>query len=378
MKVAVFTGPTGGHFYPALAFIEALKRRSAAAQILLVTGLRGRFLVERIPSALRRGLEVEFLPDFPFPRPKAPDFLIRLFPFLLKLAQAFWKTESVLSSFQPNLCVGFGSYIAFPGVLAARRRGIPTLIHEQNQTGGEANARLSRFADRIALSFEKTEGLVSTSAAVTGLPLRASLVEKASRKGASEPRLLSRNRLRILLLGGSQGSLALNRLWQETLDSFSGEELKGIAVIHITGEKDFETVSTMYRTQGIEAKVFSFYERMEELYPEVDFAITRAGAGTLFELALFGLPAIVFPYPHAGAHQERNASYFEKEGAVVLLREGKESSSRFRDEVRDLIHSPEKRNRLSQNFARLARPEAADRLVDLAEELVGRREACFV
>jgi UDP-N-acetylglucosamine--N-acetylmuramyl-(pentapeptide) pyrophosphoryl-undecaprenol N-acetylglucosamine transferase len=163
------------------------------------------------------------------------------------------------------------------------------------------------------------------------------------------------------------------------LESFPAEELRKLDVTHITGERDFETVKAIYSSRRVEARVLPFYERMEELFPEADFAITRAGASTLFELALYGLPAIVFPYPYTpDGHQEQNAHYFEKEGAVVLLREASCPPERLRSEVLELIRSSEKRGRMAENLKRLARPDASEKLAELAESLVGQREGCLV
>lgn len=375
MRIVIFTGPTGGHFFPALAFAECFQKRHPQARILVVTGARGRLLVEKAKNQIEA--RYEFLPDFPFPRPHRLDFLLQMAPFLLKLTQAFLKTEKILKDFKPELAVGFGSYAAFPGLLASARRRIPNLIHEQNRTLGRANQWLAERADRVALSFESASSILSSRLRLTGLPLRASLVQRAGQKRRTDPPLFRADRVRILLLGGSQGSQALNRLWAGALELLSDEEKSKIAVIHITGEKDFSWIETMYLSKGIQALVFPFHERMEEIYPEADLALTRAGAGTLFELALFRLPAVVIPYPHAEGHQEENARYFEKEGALVRLPEEDSTPARFKDEVWPLVNSMALRNRLSQNLERLARPEASQRLVEVAEELLLPREVCL-
>lgn len=364
MKIVIFAGPTGGHFFPALAFAECIEKRHPQARILFVTGVRGRSLVEKAKHQIKA--EYGFLPDFPFPRPHRFDFFIRIVPFLLKLTHAFLKTEKILTDFKPELAVGFGSYLAFPGILASARRKIPRLIHEQNQTLGQANQWLARWADRVALSFGPL-----------GLPLRSSLVRSAAQKKRAEPPLFPRDRVRILLMGGSQGSHSLNHLWAGVLELLSDEEKSKIAVIHITGEKDFGWVEAMYLAKEIQALVFSFQDRMEGVYPEADLAVTRAGASTLFELAIFALPAIVIPYPYAEGHQEENARYFEREGAVVRLSEKSATPVCLKQQVFELVGSAALRNKMSKNLERLARPEASERLTELAEELISQREACL-
>ena len=375
MRVAIFTGPTGGHFFPAFAFSESLRTRHPEAQILFVTSHRGRSLAEKAKHQIES--RFEFLPDFPFPRPPRWDFLIRLFPFLIKLSQSFWKVEKLLNEFRPDLCIGFGSYVAFPGILASRRKKIPTIIHEQNYTRGKANAWLARFATRIALSFNP-EGtrLDLPRCQTTGLPLRSRVACAAKQKREKGLAISKENQFRILIVGGSQGAHVLNELWRNTWELFSDEEKSKLAVTHITGEKDFATLRTMYQNQQIETSLFPFHDRMEELYREADLAITRAGASTLFELAAFGLPAIVVPYPHAEGHQEENARYFEKRGGIRVLPEKNLAPQRLKDAVVEIMNSENLRNQMSHAFTRLALPDAGDQLVELCDEIFVEREPC--
>lgn len=397
MRVAIFAGPTGGHLFPALAFAEALRKKFPESKVLLVTGERGCPLLA--PVIARRHSEqgrsnlrdcfvvplrqepwrsgtprndegVEFLPDFPFPRPNGFEFFVRFPRFLIKLAGGFRRSRELLERFRPELAVGFGSYLSFPGLWLSRRRRIPILIHEQNRRLGWANAWLARGADRVAVSFEETKGIL------TGFPLRSALVEAAAQRKEKNAVRRDRERLKILVLGGSQGSRSLNGLWKNALAYFTSEEKSRMAVIHITGEKDFKTIQTMYRSAALEASVFPFHPRMEEIYSEVDLAFTRAGAGTLFELALFSIPALVVPYPHASRHQGENAECFEREGAVRLLPESEASPIRLRNEMAGLMNSESLRSQLSEGLKRLARPDAAERLVETACQLLETKESC--
>lgn len=375
MKIAIFTGPTGGHFYPALAFLEAFKRNHPQARILLVTGRRGRFLVEKARGQV--DFEFDFLPDFPFPRPGPMSFFIRFPLFLLQLAKAFLKAEKILDRFKPELAMGFGSYVSFPGLVASFRRKIPTLIHEQNRVMGRANKRLVCFAQGVALSFEPEKGKpVPKRFVVSGLPLRASLV-RAAQVAPPKSTPVGRNRIKILVVGGSQGSESLNRLWNGVIRSLSNEEKLRIAVIHITGEKNYEAIKAMYSASKIEAMAFPFHERMEEIYSEADLAVTRAGASTLFELALFGLPAVVVPYPHADGHQEENACYFENRGGIFLLPEGRCTVEHLKRYIFEIAVSQTLRNRMSMNLRHLARADASEKLVEWAEKLATQKEVCL-
>ena len=370
MRLAIFAGPSGGHFYPALAFAQGFQKSHPEARIVLVTGERGRFLVEKAKGYLA-GAEFQFLADCPFPRETGLKFFFRFLVFLLKFAEALLKSEEILSTFSPDLCVGFGSYVAFPGIIASRRRKIPTLIHEQNRKMGQANLWLAGFVDTVALSFKEGEVFSSSPARIaTGLPLRSALLDCGFQANRADSPFLSSGKIRVLVVGGSQGSRSLNHLWRRTLERFSNEEKRQIAVIHITGRHDYEAVKTMYVEEGIEAHVFDFYERMEEIYSEADIAVTRAGASTLFELALFGLPAVVVPYPHAEGHQEANALYFEERGAAVLVLEKRGASESMKREISGLMYSKSIRSRMSENLKRLARPDATEKLVETADAIL--------
>lgn len=371
MRVAVFTGPTGGHFFPALAFCEALKQQSPNTEILFITSPRAASLAGKAQERLKA--DFQYLSDFPLPRPNRADFLIRIFPFLIKLAQSFSKTKKILSQFKPDITVGFGSYVSFPGLWVSRQKKIPTLIHEQNWKMGKANQTLAWRTTQVALSF--TPDHLPAHYRVTGLPLRASLLDAAQKKKGRNFAVFPDNSFRILIVGGSQGAHSLNELWRGALELFSHEEKSKLAVIHITGKMDFESVKTMYLSKKINALVFPFHEQMEEIYSEADLAITRAGAGTLFELAAFELPAVVVPYPHAEGHQEQNAEYFRKAGAIRMVRQS-DPPSLLKNTVSEIMNSKNTRDQMSQSLSRLAVLDAGSRLAKLCEEMAAPKEAC--
>ena len=147
MKISVFAGHSGGHLFPAVAFSESLRKRFPQSTILLVTSPKGRVLVERLPKGIFD--RVCYLPEFPFPS----GLSLRMFSFLLKLPQVFILSSQYLSKEKPDICVGFGSYVSFPGMLLSSWRKIPTLIHEQNLIPGKATNWLAKHADCVAVSF---------------------------------------------------------------------------------------------------------------------------------------------------------------------------------------------------------------------------------
>ena len=274
---------------------------------------------------------------------------------------------------RPDLSVGFGSYVSYPGMRLSVWMKIPTLIHEQNLTPGKATQWLAPHVERVAVSFDDTfEELSQGKRAVTGLPLRSDLRSSFAGKHP-KPVKTAAERFRILIVGGSQGASRINQLILDAFLQFSPEELKKIAVKHITGTSDLRKITEAYQKMNIQAETFAFHNRMQEIYGETDLAITRAGANTLSELSLFGVPAMVIPYPFAGAHQIDNARFFENRKAVIVAEEETIDAAWMAQKIREMMNSPESLSLLSKNIQTLSCVDADEQLVKLAEDLLKGR-----
>src|SRR3989338_3396429 len=214
--ILVLSGPTGGHLFPAFAFAEAYLDSHPESSLILVTGQRAVSFLHR--ENVNCFKQVIFLQDFPYPR----GISLRLFPFLLQLLVTFCRYFDLVNKTRPDLIVGFGSYISFPGVVAGSWRRIPTIIHEQNVIPGKATKWMEPFVHRMALTFQETERYVSqrVQKVVTGLPVRRSLVEKAEHK---RPKL-TEGSVTVLVMGGSQGSRAINQTVITAFQRLSSEE----------------------------------------------------------------------------------------------------------------------------------------------------------
>lgn len=360
LTLLAFAGPTGGHLFPAQAFSECLRRRQEKSDIYLVTSRKGEKLVAQMPPGLFRG--VFYLEEFPFPS----GISLRSIAFLLKLPKVFLASANLLFRLKPDVCVGFGSYVSFPGMLVAALLKIPTLIHEQNLIPGRATRFLASRVDGVAVSFDQTFlGAKLRSRYVTGLPLRSQL-----RQGAKNAMTKKKEKFCVLIVGGSQGAHRLNELVLEALGGLDSAEKEKMAVTHIAGLNDFAGVRESYKKMEIESDVFPFYVKMEGLYQRADLAVTRAGANTLFELSFFRLPAIVIPYPYAEVHQAANAAYFESRQAVICKTQDTLSAEELRQEIRHLRDSPEDCRRLSKKIGDIFPADAGERLVDLTEHLL--------
>lgn len=364
--VAILAGSSGGHLFPAFAVTEALRRIYPDVKFVLVSSRRAAAFVSSSGSGIFR--DVLYLPEFPAPR----GISLKTLGFLLKLALAFWQSFVFLRKYQPSLCIGFGSYASFPGTVLARKMKIPVLIHEQNVAAGRATAKLAPYSDLILTSFP---GNVCPQAKVkhihVGLPIRPELRVAALQKTAQNQRANSDGKFHILVAGGSQGSEALNRSFLSMLGLLSTPEKAQIAVKHIAGKTGFESVREAYSKLGIDAEVFPFFEKMSDLYSWADWAVSRAGANSLFELAAFQIPALVVPYPFAGGHQAENAAYFEKAGAVEVCAEKDLNAEILLTALREVLNHPVKLEAMREAQRRLAVLDAADAAADVVKNILG-------
>lgn len=312
MKVLVVTGSSGGHIFPALSFIERLRAGVPEATIVLVLP-RVNALGTRLPA----GCSVKYI----FMRPFSGNLrrrVMAVFDFLRGSLQSFL----IVGALRPDTAVGFGSIASVPAMFFAWLFRARTIIHEQNVVPGKANRVLAWFADRIAVSFEDTRSYFAAYAgkvSYTGNPVRSAL----KRIEPAQARVffgLEPDDFTILVMGGSQGSASINRLVPEALRDAAAKFR--FQVIHLCGKSDERSVAGAYCALGVKARVFGFFDRMEYAYSAADLCIGRAGATTLSELKFFHLPALLVPYPYAGAHQARNAAVLENAGCGLMIDEG--------------------------------------------------------
>ncbi len=358
-RILIFAGATGGHLFPAISFAEEYRLYNSDAQILLVSSRRAeQFIQNRWDSVFN---EVQYWDSFPFSGLLSWATLRSLGLMLL----AFVRTFRLLIGFKPHVSIGFGSYISFPGIFLSRLFGIPSVIHEQNRTLGKATQFLTPFAGLKLSSFPQTFSSSGDGEKTVGLPLRRTMIPQKSLGGNTEK---TNSVFHLLVLGGSQGSHRLNQLMIEVFSEFSDEEKSRLVVNHITGKQDAERVNEAYKKMKISAQTFAFFDRMEDLYTSAQFAITRAGANTLFELAFFGLPALVVPYPYAGHHQKDNADFFAAQKACVTKVEFELTADWIRNLVRDLLKNPAQLQVMRASMKKLSRPHAGQDMVVAVEK----------
>lgn len=364
MKVLLAAGGSGGHIFPAVALARAIKKDRPSASLKFVGSSK---------EIDRRIFEKERFDYFlvtsnKFPYGASPYAVVFIAKFIYDLARCVIR----IAACRPDVICGFGGYVSCPVMIAGRILGIPCVLHEQNVVPGRANKLLFGLAGRIALSFEETLPLIgglAKKAVVTGNPIRTDDFLPASlgsREQLSKRLGLDGSKFTVLVIGGSQGAHRLNETFIEAISRADPGTRSSMQVVHITGNRDYQRALDAYRALGIESKVYSFIDKIEEAYGAADLAVTRAGASAIFELAFFAKPMILVPYPFAKSHQRENASALSKKGAAVMIEEKDLCADSFMGQIKAFAGDPGMRGSFSRSARRVSAPQASR---DLAREV---------
>jgi UDP-N-acetylglucosamine--N-acetylmuramyl-(pentapeptide) pyrophosphoryl-undecaprenol N-acetylglucosamine transferase len=355
-------GGTGGHLFPAVAAAQQFCRQMPDTQVLFV-GTRRK--VDQVGLAAY-GYAGDSITCYGLKGKNPVDLLKALAVLPLSLLQA----ARILRRFRPHVVLGVGGYVTGPVVVMAKALGIPTLIHEQNSVPGLANRQLARFADRVCLSLPDSGGAFPEHKRIfTGNPVRTGILDLA---GAA-PRMVLSSKT-VLVLGGSQGAQAINRLLPEAVQALPEALRNNLRLIHQTGAADCTVVSERYGEIGMAAEVAPFFNDMAAVYAQADLLVSRAGATTLAELAVLGKPALLIPYPLAADnHQEKNAEHYVKGGGAVLLRQRELNGERLAGVMAEVLGDEARLTRMAEAMRSLALPDAAEKIVACCLELIHRR-----
>lgn len=351
-------GGTGGHIFPAVAIANELKERYPDAEFLFV-GARDRMEMEKVPQA---GYPIEGLWISGIQRKLSLKNLV--FPF--KLLSSLMKSRRILKRVKPHAAIGTGGFASAPLLRAASGKGIPCLIQEQNSHAGITNKWLSGKVQRICVAYDGMEKFFPKEKIVhTGNPIRQDLLDINSKRAEAMAFFnLKEDKKTVLVLGGSLGARRINELIDKTLPFF---EAQNVQVIWQCGKLYEET----YADKGNErVQVHTFLNRMDLAYAAADIIVSRAGALSVSELCIVGKPVIFIPSPNvAEDHQTKNALAICEKNAALLLKES-EASTLFEPALLGLLQDAGKRDTLSENIKKLARPNATKDIVDEIEKLI--------
>jgi UDP-N-acetylglucosamine--N-acetylmuramyl-(pentapeptide) pyrophosphoryl-undecaprenol N-acetylglucosamine transferase len=332
-------GGTGGHIYPALACAQSFKDKGLDVQWL---GSKGGMEESLVP---KHDIELHSLSIKGVRGKGALGLLAAPFRILHAIGQAV----AVLQKIKPDVVLGMGGFVAGPGGVAARLLGIPLAIHEQNAVAGTTNKLLSKLS---SVRLQAFDGALSNAVSV-GNPIRNDILEQRVRV----PRIGAARPLRLLVVGGSLGAQAINDVMPKVLAEWPFSQR--LDVWHQTGIRNFEAVSELYKEAKVDARVEAYLDNMDQAYYWADIVLCRAGAMTVSELAVAGLPSILVPYPHAiDDHQTANARYLEKVGAAYLLPQPQLSCEKIISLLSEFVEGEEKLLKMGEQAKFVAHPNA--------------------
>jgi UDP-N-acetylglucosamine--N-acetylmuramyl-(pentapeptide) pyrophosphoryl-undecaprenol N-acetylglucosamine transferase len=360
-SVVLAGGGTAGHTSPLIATGLELRRLSPGMALTALGTARG-LETTVVPAA---GLELELIPPVPMPRRIGKD-LILVGP---RLVEAVAATVRLLRRVRADVVLGFGGYVSTPAYLAARRLGLPIVIHEQNVLPGLANKLAARLTSHVYTSFPRTS---LPHARCIGLPIRRAITDLDRARLRRESRLgfeLHHDLPTLLVSGGSQGALRINTAvagaWPQLL-------AKGIQVLHVVGPKNLapgmeRSVDT---STGAVYQPLAYVEYMERAYAAADLMLARGGASTVLETAAVGLPAVFVPYPVGNGEQALNAELVVNAGGGIMLADADCTSSWVAQEIPALFAHPDRLAGMSQALAGVARLDAASVLASKVLEVI--------
>lgn len=361
MKLLIAGGGTGGHVFPAIAIAREWLSRGKEREVVLVGTERG-IEMKLVPQA---GLPLETLRVAGL-KGKGGATLLKN---LAMLFPAMLDARRVLKKHKPVAAFGVGGYAAGPMMLATWLSRVPNIIFEPNAEPGFTNKVLARLSSRIATGYAVSAQVWGEKAILTGCPVRPEFFSIAPRK-PEKP-------FRLLITGGSQGALPINRAFVDAMDRLAARKQE-LSIVHQTGERDYNAVRTAYARREINAEVVPFLTNMPERFAWADVIVCRAGAITAAEVAAAGRAAIFIPFGRAtDSHQLRNAQEMSRAGAGRLISETELTAEKLTAEIFSLLDQPQEVEKLAAAARELSRPNAARDIVNLIEEAAnvqGNRE----
>ncbi|REG81645.1 undecaprenyldiphospho-muramoylpentapeptide beta-N-acetylglucosaminyltransferase [Marinomonas pollencensis] len=338
-RVVIMAGGTGGHIYPALASAQQFKEKGMQVFWL---GSKG-------------GMEEALVPQHDIPihtlsiKGVRGKGVVGLLSAPFRILHAIGQAVAVLQKIKPSVVLGMGGFVAGPGAIAAKLLGIPLVIHEQNAIAGTTNRILAKVANTRLQAFSDA----LPNAVTVGNPIRADILSQTVRPvrdGQGRP-------LKLLVVGGSLGAKAINDIVPSVLAQWHGSQR--LDVWHQTGKRNFEAVTALYSEAGVKARVEPYLDSMEQAYYWADVVLCRAGAMTVSELAIAGLPSILVPLPHAiDDHQTANARHLESVDAAYLLPQSELTSDKVVSILMGLLESETRLQNMGEQAKKIAHPDA--------------------
>lgn len=365
MKMIVTGGGTGGHIYPAISIAEAYRKKHKNTKLLYV----GR----------KQGLESELVPKLGMEfRPISIEYkkrgLMGAINHVRSLISSLLEARRIILDYKPDLIVGTGGYVSGPVMFVGALMGVKTAVHEANAFPGRANKMLSRFVDRVMISFPESDKAFKDKGKIvlTGNPVRQEFYN-LNRESCRKEVGVDKDAFLILSVGGSGGAKKINDVMIEVMSKVSGDDR--VQIIHVTGKSYYEKLMKQLQDMRVSfednVKIIPYVYNMPEHMGAADLMITRTGASTLAEIGITGTPAILIPSPNVkDNHQEYNARSMEKKGAGIVMLESELNVNHVMGTIEDSIANPEKLDSIRKSCERLPGKDALDIIVQTLESIL--------
>lgn len=361
-SVMLAAGGTGGHLFPAFALAEEMQRRGIAVD--LITDMRGDRYGSGFPARKVYQVPAATLAS------KSPVAATKT---AIALARGTKAAHAILGAVRPGVVIGFGGYPTFPPLMAARLRGIPTILHEQNAVLGRANRMLAKRVTGIATSFDQTKYLdvdLALKARFTGNPVRQVVIDASVEPYAAS---CGDAPFYVLVFGGSQGARYFSDVMPPALATLPAQFRQRLRIIQQAREEDIDRVRGAYAECEIAADVAAFFKDLPARMAKANLVIGRAGASTVAELTVVGRPSLLVPLPHAlDNDQLNNARRLAESGGGWCIEQKNLSAERMASEIERLADAPDMLAAAAKAAKTSGRPDAVARLADFALEIASR------
>ncbi|WP_165003125.1 MULTISPECIES: undecaprenyldiphospho-muramoylpentapeptide beta-N-acetylglucosaminyltransferase [unclassified Enterococcus] len=360
MKILVTGGGTGGHIYPALAFVNYVKSQDPDAEFMYV--------------GAKRGLENKIVPEtgIPFHTLEIQGFQRKLSLHNVKTIQLFLKSirqaKRILKDFRPDVVIGTGGYVSGAVVYASAKLKIPTIIHEQNSVPGITNKFLSRYVDHIALSFKDAASYFPEEKTILIGNPRAQEVADTKKSSILEDYGLDPMKKTVLIFGGSQGALKINQAVTEFLEQLDEPEYQ---VLYASGDRYYQEIKEKVTSEIKNVSIQPYITKMAEVMANSDLLVGRAGATSIAEFTALGLPAILVPSPYVtNDHQTKNAMSLVQAGAAKMIADGELTGETLGKAINEIMTDDKLQQKMSQASKEQGIPDSSKRLYELVGTVI--------
>lgn len=368
MKVIISGGGTAGHINPGLAIARYIKKKEPDAEILFVGTERG-LETKLVP---RENFEIKMIKVRGFRRKLSEDTFVAV----KELFQGLSEARKIIKDYKPDLVIGTGGYVCGPVLFNASRMKIPTLIHEQNAFPGVTNKILSKFVDRVAISFKESEKYFMDRSKVvfTGNPIRSEMLE-VDRETARKKLGIPKNVPLVVIFGGSRGAENINSTVAELIKKHKNE--LGFHLIYATGEAQFDdTMENIGDVKSQNINILPYIFDMGNTMAAADLVVCRAGAITISELTALGVPSIMIPSPYVTAnHQEHNARALEQQEAAVVILEKNLKQDILYEQITKLLKDNDVLAKMGKNARKMGITNATEKIYIMMKDIIKSKTA---